>query len=192
MNDLQIRTATWDDEPRIAALMALAFANDPYVRWLLPDPLDYLRSSEKHVRLSAAPAFENGTAYVIGDFAGASVCLPPGTNINRTHENDADTPETNVPAEFDELISKSAAYCPDTLHWLLAFIVVDPAQQGKGLGTAILKHTLDQCDRDKLPTFLESTNIANTTLYKRFGFKLLAKVTVGQSPARYPMLRQPL
>ena len=54
-----------------------------------------------------------------------------------------------------------------------------------------MSHALELCDRDKLPAYLESTNAANLSLYKRFGFKLLAEVQVGQSPKRYPMLRQP-
>jgi len=54
-----------------------------------------------------------------------------------------------------------------------------------------MSHALKIIDRDKRPAYLESTNAANLSLYKRFGFELLAKVQIGQSQARYPMLRQP-
>ncbi len=189
----QIRTATWEDEPKIGALMALAFASDPFVRWLLPDPLDYVRSSEKHAGLSSGRAFDNGSVYVIGDFVGASIWLPPNAKISRDHESGSANQESAaaVPEEFAELIEKSAAYCPDEPHWYLSFIVVDPAKRGKGYGSMLMKHTLEICDRDKLPAYLESTNAANLTLYRRYGFELLAEVRVGQSPARYPMLRPP-
>ena len=54
-----------------------------------------------------------------------------------------------------------------------------------------MEHTLKKCDQDRLPAYLESTNAANLTLYERFGFRVLAEVSVGNSLARYPMLRPP-
>ena len=54
-----------------------------------------------------------------------------------------------------------------------------------------MSHALTICDRDKRPAYLESTNAANLSLYKRFGFELLAEVRIGQSPAWYPMLHEP-
>ena len=76
IND-QIRTATWADEKKIAALVGLAFAADPAVRWLLPDPYDY-------VRLSSGPAFDNSSAFIIGSMCGAALWLPPGIAVDRS------------------------------------------------------------------------------------------------------------
>ncbi len=188
----RIRIATWEDEPKIGALMALAFANDPFVRWILPDPYDYLRDSEDHVGKSSGPAFDHGSAYIIGDFSGAAIWLPPNMKLSREHDVGGLLKKSGPPKpeEFAALIEKSAAYCPPGPHWYLAFIVVDPAKSGSGLGSTLLQHTLAICDRDGLPTYLESTNASNLTLYKRHGFEILAEVRVGKSPARYPMLRQ--
>jgi len=187
----KIRPATWDDEQKIGALMALAFANDPFVRWLLPDPDIYIQNSYRHVGRSSGASFDAGTAYIIGDNAGASVWLPPNHKISRDHETanqkPADLPV--FPDEFEKLIEKSASYCPKTPHWYLSFIVVDPARRGLGYGSSLMEHGLKICDRDGLPAYLESTNAANLSLYQRFGFKVLAEVSVGNSPARYPMLR---
>ncbi len=54
-----------------------------------------------------------------------------------------------------------------------------------------MSHALKIIDRDKRLAYLESTNAANLSLYKRFGFELLTEVKIGQSPGRFPMLRQP-
>ena len=78
----QIRTATWADENQIAALVGLAFSMDPIVRWLLPDPHDYLESNEKYIRLSCGPAFDNGSAFIIGNMYGAALWLPPGVEVD--------------------------------------------------------------------------------------------------------------
>jgi GNAT superfamily N-acetyltransferase len=46
-------------------------------------------------------------------------------------------------------------------HWYLPLIGVDPAHQGKGHGDALMAYALQQCDRDHLPAYLESTNPRN-------------------------------
>jgi ribosomal protein S18 acetylase RimI-like enzyme len=86
---------------------------------------------------------------------------------------------------------KCRAVRPVGPHWYLTLIAVDPVKRGKGYGAALMSHALEIIDRDQRPAFLESTNAANLSLYKRFGFELLAEIKIGQSPGRFPMLRQP-
>ncbi|MDH5798918.1 MAG: GNAT family N-acetyltransferase [Paracoccaceae bacterium] len=188
---LSIRTGTWDDEPRIGALLALSFAADPFVRWLMPDAQKMIEDSSRHPRRAYAPAFDLGTVHILGDFAGAAMWLPPGAESDRSEEIAAaeDTVAPTFPREFPELLHRSEAYRPATPHWYLGLIAVDPVHRGKGHGTRLLEHGLALCDRDGLPAYLESTNAANLTVYKRAGFELLDEVQVGTSPKRYPMLR---
>ncbi|MEE8456055.1 MAG: GNAT family N-acetyltransferase [Limibaculum sp.] len=189
----QIRTATWADEKPIAALVGLAFAADPYVRWLLPDPYNYLRSNESYVRQFSRPAFANSSAFVIGNMCGAALWLPPGVEADSRPSAALDD-ELIDPAVLDDLAQlteESSAYRPLEPHWYLKFIAVDPVKRGRGYGAALMLHALKICDRDQRPAYLESTNAANLSLYKRHGFKVLAKLQIGQSPVRYPMLREP-
>ncbi len=189
----QIRTATWADEKPITALVGLAFATDPYVRWLLPDPYNYLKSNENYVRQFLGPAFDNGSAFIIGNMCGAALWLSPGVKAESRLPATLNNQFVN-PAVLDDLaqlIEKSSAYCPSEPHWYLKFIAVDPVKRGRGYGSALMSNALKLCDRDNRPAYLESTNAANLSLYKRHGFTLLAEVQVGQSPTRYPMLRQP-
>lgn len=189
----RIWSVGWADEERVTALIGLAFAADPYVRWLLPDPYNYLASNREYVRLSSAPAFDRGSAHVIGDFLGAALWLPPDAVVDSEpliSLNDRYCDPAVIP-DFLRLIEKSGAFRPATPHWYLTLIAVDPARRGRGHGSALLAHGLRMCDRDGLPAYLESTNRANLSLYARFGFKLLAELQVGDSPMRYPMLRCP-
>lgn len=192
IND-QIRTATWADEKKIAALVGLAFAADPAVRWLLPDPYDYLKSNETYVRLSSGPAFDNSSAFIIGSMCGAALWLPSGIAVDRSPLAEFNK-QTIDPAVLDDHAAskkKCCTYRPVEPHWYLTLIAVDPAKRGRGYGAALMSHALEIVDRDKRSAYLESTNAANLSLYKRFGFELLAEVRIGQSPARYPMLREP-
>lgn len=186
-SEFQIRTGTWDDEPKVGALMALAFATDPFVRWVLPDPHDYVTESLKHAGITTAPAFDRGTVYMIGDAYGAAVWIAPNAKFKR--KDRANDGGADIPKELAELVQKSGVYRPTEPHWYLAYIAVDPAHRGKGLGTALMNYSLDICDRDHIPAYLESTNAANLSIYKRHGFELLAEVQVGNSPKRYSMLR---
>lgn len=191
---MTIRPGDWADEERVGALLSVSFTDDPFVRWLMPRPLDFLRDSQRHPRRAYAAAFDAGTVFMVDDFAAAAVWLPPGQKADRSEELAQAEPVAGVdgpayPPEFPELIEKSAAYRPETPHWYLGLIAVDPAYRGRGVGTRLLEHCLQHFDQDGLPAYLESTNRSNLSLYRRFGFRDLAEVRVGASPPRFPMLR---
>jgi GNAT superfamily N-acetyltransferase len=89
------------------------------------------------------------------------------------------------------VLEQMDAYHPAEPHWYLPMIGVDPARQGKGYGSALLKHALARCDRDDKLAYLESSNPKNIPLYKRHGFELLGTIRVGSSPPLFPMVRKP-
>jgi ribosomal protein S18 acetylase RimI-like enzyme len=124
---------------------------------------------------------------------GAALWLPPGVEVDSgpLAELNNQTIDPVVLHDHAESKRRCGAVRPVEPHWYLALIAVDPAKRGSGYGAALMSHALKIIDRDKQPAFLESTNAENLSLYKRFGFELLAEVKVGRSPGRYPMLRQP-
>ncbi len=64
--------------------------------------------------------------------------------------------------------------------------------QGWGHGSARLRrHALEQCDRDGVIAYLESSNPRNIPLYERHGFASLGSIQAGSSPTIVPMLRRP-
>ena len=83
------------------------------------------------------------------------------------------------------------SYHPSEPDWYLPLIGVDPAQQSRGYGSALIEHALIQCDRDQKLAYLESSNPKNISLHKRHGFELLGTIRVGASPPICPMLRKP-
>jgi len=93
--------------------------------------------------------------------------------------------------EIFAVLEQMSSYHPSEPHWYLPLIGVDPAQQGRGYGSALMEHALIRCDRDKKFAYLESSNPKNMTLYKRHGFELLGTIQVGASPPIFPMLRKP-
>ena len=191
MDEIPIRPASFGDEKLVGALLSVSFADDPFVRWILPDPREFIADCHIHPRRAYASAFEARTVHIIGENLGAAVWLPPGAKSGRLAETapPKDSDDTTRPPDLAELIAQSAAFCPTEPHWYLGLIAVDPFHRGKKLGTKLLQHGLALCDRDGVPAYLESTNAGNLTLYERAGFELLAEVKVGASPPRFPMLR---
>ena len=70
-------------------------------------------------------------------------------------------------------------------------IGVDPAKQGNGYGSALLKHALERCDGEGKLAYLESSSPKSVPLYQRHGFELVDTIQVGSSPPLFPMLRKP-
>jgi GNAT superfamily N-acetyltransferase len=76
-------------------------------------------------------------------------------------------------------------------HYYIPYVGVAPGSQGHGLGTALLTPTLDRCDREGLPSYLEATSEKNAALYERLGFIATDELRLRGSPPLWPMTRPP-
>jgi predicted N-acetyltransferase YhbS len=76
-------------------------------------------------------------------------------------------------------------------HYYVRDIGVHPTEQGKGLGGALMRPTLDRCDLQGLPAYIEASSVRSAALYERLGFEHIEELRVGGSPPLWLMLRQP-
>jgi hypothetical protein len=75
-------------------------------------------------------------------------------------------------------------------NWFLATIGVDPAAQGKGVGSALLEAVLVKADEQRLPCYLETHGEKSARLYERHGFETKRLFEVPQHPVPvWAMLR---
>lgn len=190
---LVIRTAMAAEAERVVATLTLAFSADPVARWAYPDPQGYQTYWPDLVRRFGGRAFDHGTAHYADGVAGAALWLPPG--VRPDEEALAELLERSIPerdqADVFGVLEQMGSYHPSEPHWYLPLIGVDPLHQGKGYGSALLRHALARCDRDHLPAYLESSNPRNIPLYKRHGFEVIGTIQAGSSPPIWPMLRRP-
>jgi ribosomal protein S18 acetylase RimI-like enzyme len=192
MTTHNVETAAAAEEAAVLAILTLAFSNDPATRWTWPDPKAYLEAFPHFAKAFGGAAFGLGSAHRIGS-AGAALWLPPGASpdeaaLGALMESTAD-PQTAV--DGPQVMQQMASYHPHGPHWYLPLIGIDPAHQGKGLGSALMKHVTDICDRDSVLAYLESSNLKNIALYERHGFEVLGAIQAGSSPVITPMLRKP-
>jgi len=187
----QIVVATQDDVERCAAVLLLAFGNDPFVRWMFPEPERYLTCFGAMTRLFAGTAIGCGSAYLAEDSRAAALWLPPGAQTDRgaidalMQAGIADERKQEV---FGMLSLMGASH-PEQDHYYLQLLGADPACQGMGYGSALLERSLNAVDEAHLPAFLVSSNARNQPLYERFGFRVTQTIQSGSSPGVWPMQR---
>jgi len=193
MPDLLIRAAVAADAERCLAALTLAFSGDPPCRWAWPDPQQYLEAFPRFARAFGGRAITHGTAHYYEGFSGVALWLPPGAapdeeSLVKVIENTvADGRKGAMFSMFEQM----DALHPLEPHWHLPLIGVDPAHQGKGIGSALLSHILEVCDVQNVLAYLEATSPLNVPLYERHGFEAVGSVQVADSPRIIPMLRKP-
>jgi GNAT superfamily N-acetyltransferase len=190
----KVRPARRDQETACVGVLQVAFAADPPSRKIWPEDERFHAAFPRFVRAFAGRAFEIGTAYMHAGGAGVALWLPPGETpdeeaLGRVLE------ETVAPDVRDAafaVFERMGAYHPREAHWHLPLIGVDPSAQGRGIGVALLTHTLARCDAQGLPAYLEATSARSVPLYERHGFEALGRIQVAHFPPIVPMLRRPL
>ena len=191
MAGIEVRTAGTGERDAVIAVLTLAFSVDPPSRWLFPSARSYLSTFPGFAAAFGGPAFSDGTADVTADGAAAALWLAPGAQPDRealgSIIGSAMAARTGGPDR--EIGEQMARLHPKEPYWYLPLIGVDPAHQGQGLGSALLRHGLARCDRQGRPAYLESSNIKNVPLYERHGFEVLAVIQSGDFPPLYPMAR---
>jgi GNAT superfamily N-acetyltransferase len=194
-----VRRATAADRRRVAAALAAAFADDDVLSHLFP-PGTRRRADRmrRMFALEAARSERCGGTWTTGDGAAAAVWFPPGRWKATRWEDLRDAPRwmallgrrMGVAQQVRTAMEAHHRQLPP--HWYLLYLGVVPARQGQGLGGALLRPVLAECDRTGTPAYLEATCERNRALYARHGFVGREPLPLpGGGPAMVPMWRDP-
>lgn len=184
MGTTEVRPATEDDIPALAAVCSRAFSNDPPMSWVFRD--DATRVTRLEVLFAGGlreifiPA---GHAFTTTDLAGVALWEPPGqwrTPDEVTERLAGALAEELLPEELDRLLTFLGTmqdHHPDEPeHWYLAVLAADLERQGQGIGSACMAPMLERIAGDGTPAYLESSNERNVPLYERHGFRVTGVV----------------
>ena len=72
-----VKTAIESDKAGVIDALKLAFAADPAVRWVWPDPQKYLSYFSSFAKAFGGKAFAYESAHYVGNYSGAALWLPP-------------------------------------------------------------------------------------------------------------------
>ena len=180
------------------SLLGRAYADDPVWTWLL-DGRD--RPEQRLTRVFTAyaeAACRGGDARVlVAQSRGAALWFPPGgwkssaSDYLRSGPHVARALGVGIIRAL-RLLSAVERQHPTEPHWYLEAVGVLPDARGQRVGPTLLSPVLDQCDRKRLPAYLESSNLRSVPFFERHGFVAGAPldVPVG-APVVTPMRREP-
>ena len=98
---------------------------------------------------------------------------------------------SKLPRAIRLLTQMERAHPTDPPHWYLAVLGTDPAHQGSGVGSALIRAITDRCDAQGLGAYLESSKEQNVPFYARHGFEVVERVDPGGQPPTWTMWRDP-
>ncbi len=191
------RSASGADVRALSAALAAAFFDDPIFGWLIPARdrrrARLTRFFELELRCVVLP---KGQIWASSESTGASLELPPGAwrmpfTAQVVHgPGFARVFGARLPQALTLITLMEQRHMREP-HYYIAYVGVAPEAQGQGLGTRLLRPTLDRCDDDGLPAYLEATSERSRTLYERLGFYVEGELRLGGSPPLWLMRRSP-
>ena len=170
------------DLERVGAALTAAFADDPFVTWLLGGKSRYQRRARTFYRALIGRSVRNGWTDLLvptgsgpdAEAVGVAVWHPPGVRTTLS-DHLATTPDLFRAFGSRLLLAalveaRTAKYNPGEPHWYLGFAGVVPGAAGQGLGSTLLEKGLERADSQGHPVHLESSNPRNIPFYERLGF----------------------
>jgi GNAT superfamily N-acetyltransferase len=192
-----VRRSTAADRAPLARVLAAAFADDPVFTHLFPASIPRRAARLRLMfRLEAARSRRRGGTWTTDDGVAAAVWFPPGRWASTRWEDLTQAPGAMAAFGRRGMVGTRARTVMETHHrelpdhWYLLYVGVDPARQGQGLGSAVLRPVLEECDHTGTPAYLEATCDRNRSLYARHGFVDLAPLQLPDGgPTMFPMWR---
>ncbi|NDL59002.1 GNAT family N-acetyltransferase [Phytoactinopolyspora mesophila] len=189
-----VRKAQRSDLATVAAVLAMAFDNDPTMRHIVPN--DHYRR-----RLTALFTFEaattpHGTWVAVdeGEVAGAALWAIPGQRsalvpFVRHIPDLVRAFGQSLPSGLRSFRTIGRVRPKSPPHWYLQTIGV--AKAGRGIGGQLLRDGLDRVDAARMPAYLESSAPGNVPIYERYGFRATGEIQLPGGPALITMWRDP-
>lgn len=188
---IDVRRATVEDIPAMAATLARAFAHDPFYSFLAggaPERNQRMRDGWSGIlRFGSANLTET---YTTDDQGGVAIWLPPGHVGPAFLDSLRMMPAVArlagwgrlrmVTSVIAELEKRHRHHMPGP-HFYLSALGVVPERQGEGIGSALLAPVLDRCDRDGVAAYLEAATARNVLLYERLGFNVVEELTLSRT-----------
>ncbi len=192
------RRATIEDVPALAGMLARAFLDDPVASWAWrPDALRQ-KALERFQAIRLRQLLVGEEVWTMPALGCAALWAPPGRWRSTLREDAMLTPCFAHPRLIGRMPLVAAGWMGlerkhprRPQHYYLAVLGTDPAAQGIGLGSAVLRPVLDRCDSDGVGAFLESSKERNIDFYARHGFRVMEEIRLLRGPSMWKMWREP-
>jgi len=182
----------------LSQVIADAFFDLAPSRWLITDPGARRRVFPGRIRLYLEHAVAHGTVHTTPSRTAAALWVPGGQDTTGPPDGYAErlaaltSPWTSRFLAFDDALDRHRpAGIP---HQHLAILAVHPDQQGRGVGTVLLRACHATLDDEGMPAYLEASSPRARNLYLAHGYVLRPdgpfRLPDG-GPPMWPMWRHP-
>jgi ribosomal protein S18 acetylase RimI-like enzyme len=184
--------------PDAAAVLARAFQDDPAWSWVIPDPARREKVLPRLFRLG----FELIDAELWTTTEGMHGCSRwlapgrPGVNAGPAVRAIVATPwllrgATSRFLAYGRAVDNLRRLAAPVPHWYLAGIGVEPDEQRRGIGGALMAPGIEAAERDGVPCALLTNSEQNLSFYEAQGFvTMLEGQTPRGGPRAWMMVRQ--
>lgn len=175
-----VHLANDDEIQTVADILGSAFTHDPMMNWMCEEPSIYSGCFRYEIE---ALYKQYQHIYINKDKTGAAVWLPSGiatalpwhwrllpVALQLLRYGGLKGLVRSI--QFEKLADQ---WRIEEAHFYLHTVGASFGNQGRGVGSALLKAGLQACDEAGMPAYLESTNEKNNMLYQRFGFEVIGQ-----------------
>jgi ribosomal protein S18 acetylase RimI-like enzyme len=193
-----VRRASAADVPALAAMLARAFLDDPVAAWAWPPESLRLKALERFQAARLRQLVGDEEIWTTDALTSAALWAPPKRWHMSSREVLQLTPAFLHPRLFVRVPLVAAgwerlerAHPRAPAHYYLTVLGTEPAAQGGGLGSAVLRPVLERCDADEVGAYLESSKERNVDFYVRHGFRVVEEIRLLRGPKMWKMWRDP-
>lgn len=205
-----IRPIQPKDFGRAVEILVSSFLADPFQMGLLPEDGKQAKRLERYFSNLLGKALSPGSPYLAEVAAlddpniadAVALWLRPDfrtrapeqkTNLMQRFRSIAEYPQvfgvTSIRAfRADRSCMKALPTFP---VWYLNYLGTHPTSQGRGAGSALIRHRIAAADTEGVPCYLESSSKENVAYYERFGFEVQQELPNFSVVPLTTMLKQP-
>ncbi|MCM8730162.1 GNAT family N-acetyltransferase [Hephaestia sp. MAHUQ-44] len=190
-----VRDARDADRKQVAAMLARAFADDPGMRFIFPDPAVRARRMPRLFGLLYKGDGPVGMRLMTAGGEAATLWRAPGQarTGSLTFVREAIPMLHALGGAVGRALRVAnaiEAHQPDGCFWYLHIAGCDPAAQGQGFGGAAVRAGIARAAGARLPVYLETPLEKNIGFYQGLGFAITGEWRVpGGGPRFWSMLR---
>jgi GNAT superfamily N-acetyltransferase len=189
-----VRVAQPRESGSLKVALGAAFFDDPVFGWLIGRGSSRQARLERYFAIQLAHSLADGCVWTSDGLQGAALCLPPGRwrlppqLMIANGGGFASVFRGRLPRAVGLLAAIERRHLRGA-HYYFVNIGVTPEAQGQGLGSRLMRPTLDRCDKEGLPAYLEASSERNAALYERLGFQCTEVLRFAGSPPLRLMMR---
>jgi ribosomal protein S18 acetylase RimI-like enzyme len=198
-----VRQADVTEVRALSVVLTQAFMGEPVTEWMMPQRFRRKTRREQlyRVELESYILPQEGLVTTADDgdggLVGGCLTLPPGrwempkSVDGRTALRFFVAYGLKLPRAIRTQRVMAERH-PTQPHYYIRWVGVRPELRGQGLGSALMRPTLDRCDAERLAAYIEASSEGSAALYERLGFVHQGMLTLPEGgPPIWPMLRPP-